>query len=96
MLQLLATAFRGDFPWGSVFEFRVPPPQVVEDLNVLSNECNGLSARRVPVVVHQLVLQTSPEALHWRVVIEIALARHRSLHAKLHEQPPVAVRAIFP
>jgi hypothetical protein len=45
--------------------------------------------------VHQLTLQTSPETLHRCVVIAIALARHRGLHAKLYEQPPIAVRAIL-
>lgn len=64
--NLLATVFSGDFPRGSAFEFRLPPP-LVEDLDIPSNGSSG----RVRVAYRwwctASLLQTAPDALHRRV-----------------------------
>jgi hypothetical protein len=50
---------------------------------------------RVATMMHQLVFQAAPEALHRRVVIAVAPARHERLHAELLHQFSIVMCAVL-
>ncbi len=54
---------------------------VVNDHDEFPNRGDGLVLGRITVVMHPLVLQTTPEALHGRVVMATAFPGHRGSHA---------------
>src|SRR5471030_198489 len=79
----------------NIAEARVAPLAVVEAFDVFLYCCFRVSPGRVALMVHQLVFQAAPEALHGRVVVAVPPARHGWLHAELLHQFLIVVSAVL-
>jgi len=64
--------------WGDVAQGQVPTTSVIELLNVIRNRRPRRITSRVPLVIDQLGLQRSEEALHGCVLIYQMMPRWRS------------------
>src|SRR5471030_118486 len=78
-----------------IAEARVAPLAVVKAFDVFLYCCFRVSPGRVALMVHQLVFQAAPEALHGRVVVAVPPARHGWLHAELLHQFLIVVSAVL-
>ena len=72
----------------------MPSLAVVEDVDVFGDLSDGLRTRFVTPVVHEFVLEGSPETFHRGIVVAVAASRHGRLHARLFQQIPIVASAI--
>ncbi len=71
------------------------PLAVIKALDVFLYCCPGIGPCRVALMMHQLVFQTAPEALHRRIVITVSPARHGGQHAELLNKFLIVVSAVL-
>ena len=67
---------------------------VIADFEMLRNRRFGLGPCSESAVVHQLVLQAAPAALHGGIVVTVALAGHQGPEAEFLGHPVAHGRPI--
>jgi hypothetical protein len=73
----------------------VTPLAVIKDFDVFLDRRLCVGPGCISLVVDQLVLQTSPKALHRGIVIAVSLSRHGRQHAKLFDQLAIIIGAVL-
>jgi hypothetical protein len=81
--QLLTGPLLGKCSRRAISQPGMPPLTIVEDLDVLRDLAPRLLPGLVATMMHELILQRPPKALHRRVVIAIPLPTHGGNHAEL-------------
>lgn len=67
----------------AITQHLMQPLPIIEPLDIIDNRGLGLSLILKLPMVHHLVLQRTKEALHWGIVIAVALPTHTGDHAEL-------------
>src|SRR4029077_12748578 len=81
--HLAGALLEGD--WAEIAQGGVPPPPVVEHLDVLEQRGHRLAAGPVGTLAGELRLQRAEEALHRRIVVAVSGTTHADLEAAARE-----------
>jgi hypothetical protein len=78
-----------------MYQSRVPPLAVVKAFDLFLYCSPRVGTGRVAMVVYQFILQASPEALHWRIVVAVSPARHGCPHTELLDQLLISMSTVL-